>query len=252
MKPIIGHINGFEWIRIFVFFGIKRHVDKCWIFIISINARLWVFQAFELDKNFMQVRILNNFLNNSIKHLFLLKIVNIMQLVTIYPTTVQTVSEAQPIVASLETQYEKERGKPMPSKNHSIIQGNVYFQLRNQYGNQFDIYPELSLELTSGGAVPDICIYDKTPRDWQVDVVKTKNPPLLAIEILSPRQIFDDITDKISDIYFPAGMKSVWVILPKVESVMLFRPNEKTKTYNGGILQDTESGFELDIDKIFT
>ena len=83
--------------------------------------------SFFIVKNFMQLRILNNFLNNSIKHLFLLKIVNIMQLVTIYPTTVETVSEAQPILASLETQYEKERGKPMPSKNHSIIQGNVYF-----------------------------------------------------------------------------------------------------------------------------
>ena len=174
-----------------------------------------------------------------------------MELVTTYPTTTEAVSEALSTVISLETQYEQERGKPMPSKNHSIIQGNAYFELRNQYGKQFDIYPELSLDLTSGGAVPDICIYDKTPRDWQVDVIKTNNPPLLAIEILSPRQVFDDITDKINQVYFPAGMKSVWVILPKVESVMLFRPNEKTKTYNGGIMQDTASGFELNIDNIF-
>ncbi len=174
-----------------------------------------------------------------------------MELITTYPITTEAVSEAQPTVVSLETQYEQERGKPMPSKNHSIIQGNVYFELRNQYGKQFDIYPELSLELTSGGAVPDICIYDKTPRDWQVDVIKTNNPPLLAIEILSPRQVFDDITDKINKVYFPAGMKSVWVILPKVESVMLFRPNEKIETYNGGIMQDTSSGFELNIDNIF-
>ncbi len=176
-----------------------------------------------------------------------------MQLETTSPTTTETVSEVQPTVDSLETRYEQERGKPMPSKNHSIIQGNVYFELRNQYGNQFDIFPELSLDLipNTPGAVPDICIYDKTPRNWQVDVIKTKNPPLLAIEILSPRQIFDDITDKINNIYFPAGMKSVWVVLPQIESVMLFRPNQKTETYNQGILKDTASGFELNIDKIF-
>ena len=176
-----------------------------------------------------------------------------MQLVTTSPTITETVLEAQHTVESLESRYEQERGKPMPSKNHSIIQGNVYFELRNQYGNQFDIFPELSLDLipNTPGAVPDICIYDKTPRNWQVDVIKTNTPPLLAIEILSPRQIFDDITDKINNIYFPAGMKSVWVVLPKVESVMLFRPNQKTETYNQGILKDTASGFELNIDKIF-
>jgi Uma2 family endonuclease len=185
--------------------------------------------------------------------LFLLKIIKFMQLVTTYLTTTETAIEVQPTLESLETQYEQERGKPMPSKNHSIIQGNAYFELRNQYGDQYDIFPELSLSLTTDGkgAVPDICIYDKTPRDWEEDVIKTNIPPLLAIEIPSPRQVFDDITDKIRNIYFPAGMKSVWVVLPNVQAVMLFRPNQKTETYNQGVLNDTASGFELNIDKIF-
>jgi Uma2 family endonuclease len=177
-----------------------------------------------------------------------------MQLQTTYPTTTETIVEVQPTVESLENRYEQERGKPMPSKNHSLLQMEIGFELKMQYGKQFDIFPELSLDLipNTPGAVPDICIYDKTPRNWQVDVIKTKNPPLLAIEILSPRQVFDDITDKINNIYFPAGMKSVWVVLPKVESVMLFRPNQKTEMYSQGILHDTASGFDLDIDKIFT
>ena len=174
-----------------------------------------------------------------------------MQVVTTYPSTTEAILEPQSTLSRLETDYEQERGKPLPSKNHSLLQMEIAFELKLQYGKQFDIYPELSLELTSCGAVPDICIYDKTPRDWQVDVIKTNIPPILAIEILSPRQVFDDITDKINKVYFPAGMKSVWVILPKVESIMLFRPNEKTETYNGGILKDPASGFELDIDKVF-
>ncbi len=177
-----------------------------------------------------------------------------MQLQTIYSTTTETVLEAQPTVESLETRYEQERGKPLPSKSHSIIQGNISFELRKQYGQRFDILPELSLELAmdgKGDIVPDICIYDKTPRDWKKDVITTNVPPLLAIEILSLRQAFDDITDKIRNIYFPAGMKSVWFVIPQIQSVMLFRPNQKTETYNQGILNDTDSGFELDIDKIF-
>ena len=171
-----------------------------------------------------------------------------MEVVTTYSTTE---SEAQPSPDSLEMQYEQERGKPMPSKNHAIIQGNAYYELRNQYGNQFDVFTELSLDLTSGKAVPDLCIYEKTPRNWQVDVIKTKDAPLLAIEILSPKQNFNDIVDKMNNIYFPAGMKSVWVVLPPAESIMVFKPNEKTKTYNEGILNDVASGFELNLDKIF-
>ena len=173
-----------------------------------------------------------------------------MELVTTY-SSIAAATEAQPTVDSYETQYEQERGKPMPSKNHSIVQGEMYYQLRNQYGAEFDIFPELSLDLVSGKATPDICIYKKTPRNWKKDVVKTKEVPLLAVEILSPKQNFNDIVDKIEDIYFPAGMKSAWVVLPQIESFMLFKPNEKTKTFNEGIFKDAASGFDIDLDKIF-
>ena len=177
-----------------------------------------------------------------------------MEVITTYSTTVDTANDVQPTGDNLDMQYEQERGKPMPSKNHSLIQMEIGFELKTQYGSQFDIFPELSLDLIPGqqGAVPDLCIYNKAPRDWDNDVIKTKEPPLLAIEILSPRQIFDDITDKIKNIYFPAGMKSAWVVLPSVQSVMLFRPNQKTVAYNQGILKDDASGFELNIDKIFS
>jgi Uma2 family endonuclease len=171
-----------------------------------------------------------------------------MDFETTYSTTVV---ETQSSDNSYEVLYEQERGKPMPSKNHAIIQGNAYFELRNQYNDQFDVLTELSLDLTTGKAVPDLCIYEKTPRNWQVDVIKTKEAPLLAIEILSPKQSLNDIVDKINTIYFPAGMKSVWVVLPPAESVMVFKPNSKTQTYNEGILKDDASGFELNLDKIF-
>ena len=32
---------------------------------------------------------------------------------------------------------------------------------------------------------------------------------------------------------------------------MLFKPNEKTHTFNEGIFKDTTSGFEVDLDKVF-
>lgn len=31
------------------------------------------------------------------------------------------------------SQYELERNKPVPSKNHSIVQGNLIFELKTRY-----------------------------------------------------------------------------------------------------------------------
>ena len=186
---------------------------------------------------------------NSIINLTFVKKIKDMELLTTYSSTAAT--EAQPTVDSYEMQYEQERGKPMPSKNHSLLQAETLFELKLQYGNQFDVFPELSLELVSGKATPDLCIYEKTPRNWKVDVIRTKQPPLLAIEILSPKQNFNDIVEKIEDIYFPAGMTSVWVILPLIQSIMIFKPNEKTKMFNEGVLHDNTSHFDLDLDKVF-
>jgi hypothetical protein len=35
------------------------------------------------------------------------------------------------------SEYEIERGKPMPSKNHAIVQSNLLFHLRLHFGNVF-------------------------------------------------------------------------------------------------------------------
>jgi Uma2 family endonuclease len=109
----------------------------------------------------------------------------------------------------------------------------------------------LKLKLSSGNAVPDICLYPRQPRKWEKDLVFRTDAPLLTIEILSPRQSFDDIADKIHDIYFPAGVKSAWMIMPAVQSVMLFVLGQKVQLFNAGMLHDPASGFSLDVDKLF-
>jgi Uma2 family endonuclease len=152
-----------------------------------------------------------------------------------------------------EIQYELERNKPMPSLNHARIQASLVRHLGNTYHKEFDILSELTIDFPVKPAVPDVCIYPITPPDWRRDTIKKKDFPLLVIEILSPKQAFDDIMDKIRDIYFPAGVPSAWVVLPSAQSVMIFTPNadDKPKTYTAGILRDEVSGFEVDLDKIF-
>ncbi len=160
-------------------------------------------------------------------------------------------AELQDPRSEVEIQYELERNKPMPSLNHARIQARLVRHLANAYSEKYDILSELTIDFPVKSAVPDVSIYPITPADWQNDVIKQVEIPLLAIEILSPRQIFDDILDKIKKIYFPAGMRSVWVVLPSAQSVMIFEPNQKPKTFNSGIMRDEASGFEVDLDKIF-
>jgi Uma2 family endonuclease len=152
--------------------------------------------------------------------------------------------------SAVEIQYELERNKPMPSNNHAKVQYRMCKQL-GKYDTEFDILPELSIDFPTKPAVPDIAIYPIAPDDWNNDSIKRTDLPLLVIEILSPKQAFDDILDKIKNIYFPAGLKSVWVVLPPGQSVMIFKPNEKPKTFDSGIMLDKASGFEVDLDKIF-
>ncbi len=91
------------------------------------------------------------------------------------------------------------------SLNHSRLTYRICVLL-STYENQYDIMPELELELLSGRAKPDVAIFPKLTFDWDEDVIRYPHPPITAIEILSPTQAFDSLTTKIRKIYFPAGV----------------------------------------------
>jgi Uma2 family endonuclease len=166
-----------------------------------------------------------------------------MALDTVYSTTL----EQDPY----ERLAESEISKSMASRNHAKIQSRMAKILGNQYDENYDVLTEFEVELVSKRVVPDVCICPLEPSNWQNDVIRGSELPLLLVEILSPRQAFDDIMEKIRDIYFPAGAKSVWVVLPSAESIMVFKPHSKPATFSQGILKDATSGFDIDLDKVF-
>jgi Uma2 family endonuclease len=153
---------------------------------------------------------------------------------------------------SYETEYMLERGKPMPSKNHAKLEARISRALLNQYLDVFDIQNEVSLELTSGKATPDVAIFPLSEDDWVNDEIRVKEPPLMVIEILSPTQGIAEIKDKIFDIYFPGGVKSAWILIPTVQTISVFTPDGKMKTYTSGIVKDDNIGLELDMASIFS
>jgi Uma2 family endonuclease len=153
--------------------------------------------------------------------------------------------------SNYETDYEIERGKPMPSKNHGKIQARLTRALLNKYLDKYDVESEVSLELTSGKATPDVIISEPTVDDWMNDEIRVTTPPITAIEILSPKQGLDDIKDKIKDIYFKAGVKSAWLIIPTFQTIYIMTPDLKVQTFIEGIVKDPATGIEINMTDIF-
>jgi Uma2 family endonuclease len=151
----------------------------------------------------------------------------------------------------VEKQYKRQRGKPMPSRNHAKIQRRIADDLHAQYGKKYDILPEFEIELLNKVSVPDISVFPFKPSDWENDEIRAKEPPVLAVEILSPKQILGDVLKKIRSNYFPEGIKSVWVVLPASKTITVMLSDGKIQNFNEGVLKDDITGFEADLSRIF-
>ena len=150
------------------------------------------------------------------------------------------------------TEAEILRGKPMPSRNHSILEVRISHQIMERYEDRFDVLTELDLDLSAGPAIPDICIYPKMTFNWEDDdVLKMTTPPLTAIEILSPRQAYEVLASKIRKVYFPSGVRSAWIVMPSVRTIQLFLPNGPIKYFNDTVFLDPITNIELDLTQVF-
>lgn len=148
-----------------------------------------------------------------------------------------------------EFQTEDIIGPPMRSYNHAKITYRLTKML-SRYDEQYDILPELEFELSHGRAKPDVAICKIGKIDWLRDIIRPTHPPLLAIEILSPRQALSDLTDKVLDVYFPSGTSVVWIIIPHFKQVTVMIPDEQ-KIVISGLLTDENTGIELSLDRLF-
>jgi Uma2 family endonuclease len=148
------------------------------------------------------------------------------------------------------TDYEIERGKPMPSFNHAVIQARISQQLLNGYEEQFTVGSELSLSVTTPPTVPDLCIYPQTAMDWLHDQVKVSRVPLSVIEILSPSQTVTELSEK-ADLFFSVGVNSYWLVQPTFRTVVILQPNADELVFHNEMLTDPTNGVSIDLKKVF-
>src|SRR5579875_3991810 len=90
--------------------------------------------------------------------------------------------------------YEKERGKPMPNLTHGAIQMLLGAQLLAQATGRFMIISELTLEFPDGRTLtPDLAVLSKRPINWGREPARCREVPLLVVEIVSPSQGYQTV-----------------------------------------------------------
>jgi len=151
------------------------------------------------------------------------------------------------------SQYELERNKPIPSKNHSIVQGNLTTEINILYRKRFTLMSEIEISMPSKpNCVPDIAIYPKLKFDFLDDELSMTEMPLTAIEIVSPSQSDNDIIKKINR-YFNAGVKSCWFVMPSFRAISVYSSINKYEFFTSDMtLIDPATCIELPLSDIFS
>ena len=150
-------------------------------------------------------------------------------------------------VEIIETEVQLEE---TTSLNHSRLIHRISVALM-PYEGHYDILPKLEFELAAGRLKPDVAILPQQQYNYQRDVLRVLQPPVTAIEIISPTQSFDALVEKIQDHYLPSGVKSAWLVLPRVGSIYLFLPNQPPQVFTTGILHDPAAQVEVALADIF-
>ena len=74
--------------------------------------------------------------------------------------------------------------------------------------------------------------------------------PLIAIEILSPRQGFDEILEKFK-VYFALGIPSCWLVAPAINAISVYSGPTQWITFTQGDVIDETVGIRLALGDIF-
>ena len=154
-------------------------------------------------------------------------------------------------------EHEEMEFDDMGSHNHSMVQANLayLFKLIGDY----TVFIELSLEVSNldreqykvkDEVVPDIALYPKRPLSIPHDILRMSEMPLLAVEILSPRQGTGTILEKF-DAYFALGIKSSWLVDPLTQTVHVYQSPTQRTTFSKGQVVDPPLNIEIPLAEIF-
>lgn len=149
------------------------------------------------------------------------------------------------------SEYEKERGKPMPTYIHGAIQSNLLFELRLKYQDKLRVLSEVTLATQPLGSTPDLLLYPQQALDFKNDPARREDAPLLVIEIQSASQSTKEMVEKLEP-YFDFGVKSCWIVIPTLQAILVYdSPTHYEFYHEDEILEDKTLNIEIDLKKVF-
>ena len=150
------------------------------------------------------------------------------------------------------SEYELQRGKPIPTLNHAYVQTNLLVSLDYRYRKTHTVLSELNLTMPiRPDTVPDIAIYPKLQIDFLHDISSMTEMPLTVIEIVSPSQSDAEIIAKFER-YFDAGVQSCWLVMPIFKAISVYSSLNQYKFFTDDTtLIDPTTGIELTLSEIF-
>jgi len=105
----------------------------------------------------------------------------------------------------------------------AVVMSNLMFHLGDKYGDHYDILPSIDVSFPEQDFTIDLGVFPPREIDWLQDLLRVE-PPFTAFEIVMPTETLESLTDAIRQYYFPNGIKSAWVILPREKTIWLLHP----------------------------
>lgn len=101
----------------------------------------------------------------------------------------------------------------------------------------------------------DVAFFSQATLDQQTDATTMiAGAPLLAVEVLSPSDKQEDITEKI-ELYLAAGTAIVWIVEPRFRTVTVYRPDTQPQLFNEQQIISAApnlAGFSVPVAKLFS
>jgi Uma2 family endonuclease len=114
---------------------------------------------------------------------------------------------------------------PRPTVAHGIVCKNVVVLLdrwAEAHDSAFVVCNDSGMLTEHGPDTvrgPDVFLFRESERDSLIGVDGyLHGPPLLVVEVLSPRDRWQDVIAKIDE-YFSAGTKEVWIVEPELRQI---------------------------------
>ena len=115
--------------------------------------------------------------------------------------------------------------------------------VRNIDLSQFDLRTKTEIK-------PDISLYPKRGLSRPQDILRMDEMPLLAVEIVSPKQGLYDLIEK-TKVYFELGVQSCWLVEPTLSTITVYGSIDQQETFTKGEIRDPALVVTLTIEDIF-